>query len=103
MAFSNVNDLNENTKSYYIIREFFCYYVIPYQKRMLVLVHAGLNTYTIPLDWNSPCRGEGASHQEVSNRVRQWEELNWELQLKSSDQQIFLRMSGTDSSLIRQD
>ena len=29
-----------------------------------------------PLDWNSPCRGEGASHQEVSTRVRQWEELS---------------------------
>ena len=50
-----------------------------------------------PLDWNSPCRGEGASHQEVSNRVRQREELNWTSQLKSSDQQIFSRMSDTDS------
>ena len=38
-----------------------------------------------PLDWNSPCRGEGASHQEVSTRVRQPEELNWASQLKSSD------------------
>ena len=47
--------------------------------------------------------GEGASHQEVLTRVRQWEELNWALQLKSSDQQIFWRMSGTDSPLIRQD
>ena len=56
-----------------------------------------------PLDWNSPCRGEAASHQEVSNRVRQREELNWASQLKSSDQQIFSTMSGTDSSLIRQD
>ena len=25
---------------------------------------------------DSPCRGEGASHQEVSTRVRQREELN---------------------------
>ena len=50
-----------------------------------------------PLDWNSPCRGDGASHQEVSTRVRQREELNWASQLKSSDQQIFSRMSGTDS------
>ena len=49
------------------------------------------------------CPGEGASHQEVSTRVRQREELNWASQLKSSDQQIFLRMSGTDSPLIRQD
>ena len=56
-----------------------------------------------PLDWNSPCRGEGASHQEVSTRVRQREELNWASQLKSSDQQIFSSMSGTDSLLIRQD
>ena len=47
MAFSNVNDLNENTKSSYIIGKFFSYYVIPYQKVMLVLVHAGLNTYTL--------------------------------------------------------
>ena len=49
------------------------------------------------VDWNSPCRGEGASHQEVSTRARQQEELNWASQLKSSDQQIFSRMSGTDS------
>ena len=56
-----------------------------------------------PLDLNSPCRGEGASHQEVSTWVRQREELNWASQLKSSDQQIFSSMSGTDSSLIRQD
>ena len=56
-----------------------------------------------PLDWNSPCRGEGASHQEVSTRVCQREELNWASQLKSSDQQIFSTMSGTDSPLIRQD
>ena len=56
-----------------------------------------------PLDWNSPCRDEGACHQEVSTRVRQREELDWASQLKSSDQQIFSSMSGTDSSLIRQD
>ena len=56
-----------------------------------------------PIDWNSPCRGEGASHQKVSTRVRQREKLNWASQLKSSDQQIFSSMSGTDSSLIRQD
>ena len=56
-----------------------------------------------PLDWNSPCLGEGTSHQEVSTRVRQQEQLNWASQLKSSDQQIFLTMSGTDSPLIRQD
>ena len=57
----------------------------------------------VPLDWNSLCRGEWASHQEVSTRVRQREELNWASQLKSSDQQIFSTMSGTDSPLIRQD
>ena len=57
----------------------------------------------LPLDWNSPCRGEGASHQEVSTRVRQREELKWASQLKSSDQQIFSIMSGTDSPLIKQD
>ena len=56
-----------------------------------------------PLDWNSPCRGEGASHREVSTRVRQREELNWASQLKSSDQQIFSTMLGIDSPLIRQD
>ena len=56
---------------------------------------------TLPHDWNSPCGGEGASHQEVSTRVRQQEELNWASQLKSSDQQIFSTMSGTDSPLIR--
>ena len=28
-----------------------------------------------PLDWNSPCRGEGASRQEVSTQVHQQEEL----------------------------
>ena len=55
------------------------------------------NTQLLTLDWNSPCRGEGASHQEVPTQVRQREELNWALQLKSSDQQIFSRMSGTDS------
>ena len=54
-----------------------------------------------PLDWNSPCRDEGASHQEVSTRVRRREELNWALQLKSSDQQILSTMSGTDSPLER--
>ena len=58
---------------------------------------------TAPLDWNSPCRGEGASHQEVFTQVRQREELNWASQLKSSDQQIFSTMSSTYSSLIRQD
>ena len=52
---------------------------------------------SLPLDWNSACRGEGASHQEVSTQVRQREELNWASQLKSLDQQIFSRMSGTDS------
>ena len=57
-------------------------------------------TLLLPLDWNSPCRGEGASHQEVSNRVRQREELNWASQLKSTDQQIFSRMSGTDLPLL---
>ena len=56
----------------------------------------------IPLDWNSPCRGEGTSHQEVSTQVRQREELNWASQLKLSDQQIST-MSGTDLPLIRQD
>ena len=50
-----------------------------------------------PLDWNSLCRGEGASHQEVSTQVRQREELHWASQLKSSDQQIVSKMSGTDS------
>ena len=60
-------------------------------------------TQLFPLVWNSPCRVEGASHQEVSYRVRQREELNWASQLKSSDQQIFSTMSGTDSPLIRQD
>ena len=58
---------------------------------------------SVPLDWNSPCRGEEASHQEVSTRVRQREELNWASQLKSSEQQIFSKMSGAESSLIRQD
>ena len=48
-----------------------------------------------PLNWNSPCRGEGASHQEVSTQVHQREELNWASQLKSSDQQIFSTMSST--------
>ena len=38
-------------------------------------------TNAVPLDWNSPCHSEGASHQEVSNRVRQREELNWASQL----------------------
>ena len=61
------------------------------------------NSKQLPLDWNSPCRGEEASHQEISNQVRQREELNGASQLKSSDQQIFSRMSGIDSSLIRQD
>ena len=55
------------------------------------------------VDWKLPCRGEGASHQEVSTQVRQREKLNWASQLKSSDQQIFSTMSSTDSSLIRQD
>ena len=32
-------------------------------------------TKLVPLDWNSPCRGEGASHQEVSTQVRQQEEF----------------------------
>ena len=67
--------------------------VISYQIKM---VSREKNTWQHPLDWNSPCRGEGASHQEVSTRVRQREELNWASQLKSSDQQIS-RMSGTDS------
>ena len=61
------------------------------------------NAQAVPLDWNSPCRGEGAFHQEVSTQMRQQGELNWASQLKSSDQQIFSTMSGTDSSLIRQD
>ena len=56
-----------------------------------------LYTQAVHLDWNSPCCGEGASHQEVSTRVRQREELNWASQLKSSDQQIFSSMSGADS------
>ena len=60
------------------------------------------NTSLHPLDWNSPCRGEGASHQEVSTQVRQREDLNWATQLKSPDQQIFSTMSSTDSTLISQ-
>ena len=24
----------------------------------------------VPLDWNSPCRGEGASHQNISTQLR---------------------------------
>ena len=59
-------------------------------------------TNAVPLDWNSPCHSEGASHQEVSTQVRQREELNWASQLKSSDQQIFSTMSSPDSTLIRQ-
>ena len=43
------------------------------------------DTQSVPLDL--PCRREGASHQEVSTRVRQREERNWASQLKSSDQQ----------------
>ena len=68
-------------------------------KEIRVLVQRGQD----PLDWNSPCRGEGASHQEVSTRVRQREELNWASQLKSLDQQIFSTMSSPESTLIRQD
>ena len=60
-------------------------------------------TLPAPLDWNSPCCGEEASHQEVSTLVHQWEERNWASQLKSSDQQIFSRMSSPDSTLIKQD
>ena len=55
------------------------------------------------LDWNSPCRGERASHQEFSTQMRQREELNWVSQPKSSDQQIFWTMSSPDLTLIRQD
>ena len=59
---------------------------------------------TFPLDWNSPCLGEGASHQQFFTRVRQREELNWASQLKSSDQQISSTiMSRPESTLIRQD
>ena len=72
------------------------------EKTFFLVSQALLFTLTHPLDWNSPCSGKGASHQQVSTRVRQREELNWALQLKSSDQQIFSTMSGTDSSLIRQ-
>ena len=36
----------------------------------------GLQNYHL-LDWNSLCRGEGASHQQVSTQVRQREVLNW--------------------------
>ena len=57
---------------------------------------------TKAVDWNSPCRGEGAFQQGVSAQVRQREELNWESQLKSSDQQIFSTISSNDSTLIRQ-
>ena len=72
-------------------------------KGVLIWTWMSLITADFPLDWNSPCRGEGASHQEVSNRVRQREELKWASQLKSSNQQIFSRMSVADSPLIRQD
>ena len=65
----------------------------------IVVYYEWYTTSAILLDWNSPCRGERVSHQEVSTRVRQREELNWASQLKSSDQQIFSRISGTDSSL----
>ena len=44
--------------------------------------------FLLPLDWNWPCRGEGASQQEVSTQARQREELNWPSQLKSLDQQM---------------
>ena len=60
-------------------------------------------TQLFPLDWNSPSRVEAASHQEVPTRMRQREELNWASKLKSSDQQIFSTMSGTNSPLTRQD
>ena len=55
------------------------------------------------LDWNSPCRGEGASHLEVSTQERQREELKWASQPKSWDQQILSTMSSPESTLIRQD
>ena len=55
-----------------------------------------------PLDRNSPCRGERASHQDVFTQVRQRENLNWASQLKSLDQQIFSTMSSPDSALVRQ-
>ena len=58
--------------------------------------------FLLSLDWNWPCRGEGASQQEVSTQARQREELNWPSQLKPSDQQIFSTKSCTDSILIRQ-
>ena len=64
---------------------------------LLILFVTCFLYFPFPLDWNSPCHSEGASHQEVSNRVRQREELNWASQLKSSGQQIFSRMSCTDS------
>ena len=44
--------------------------VISYQIKM---VSKEKNTWQHPLAWNSPCRGEGASLEEVSSRVRQRE------------------------------
>ena len=64
-----------------------------------LLCPAVFNASSFPLNWNSPCRGEGASHQEVSTQVHQREELNWASQLKSSGQKIFSTMSSTDSEL----
>ena len=61
------------------------------------------NAQAVRLDWNSPCRGEGAFHQEVSTQMRQQGELNWASQLKSSDQQIFSTMSSPEPTLITQD
>ena len=85
-----------------------CFIVNEVNKRILDFnppipnIHLVVVILPFHLDWKSPCRGEGAFHQEVSTQVRQREELNWASQLKSSDQQIFSTMSSTDSTLIRQ-
>ena len=58
------------------------------RKKMPILISKEIDTITNvkrscfklhnhhPLDWNSSCRGERVSHQEVSTRMRQREELN---------------------------
>ena len=60
-------------------------------------------TPAVPLDGAHLVAVRGLIQQEVPTRVRQWEEINWALQLKSSDQQIFSTMSSPESTLIRQD
>ena len=73
------NILNHYTEKF--TDEIFYNFLLPLTKTRNRSIQRFYKRIHYPLDWNSTCCGEGASHQDVSTQVRQREELNWASQL----------------------